>query len=114
MIKKGVAVAAAALLGAGVIGIPSAGAAMTPGARPWTVASGLDNPRGLAFGPHGELFVAEAGRGGRGPCRTGAEGDRVCFGPSGAISEIVRGEHHRIVKGLPSLAAAGGAQAIGP
>jgi hypothetical protein len=114
MIKKGVAVAAAALLGAGVIGIPSADAAMTPGARPWTVASGLDNPRGLAFGPHGELFVAEAGRGGRGPCRTGAEGDRVCFGPSGAISEIVRGEHHRIVKGLPSLATSGGAQAIGP
>jgi hypothetical protein len=119
MIRKGVAVAAAALLGAGVVGAPSADAAMTPAAmtpaaRPWTVASGLDNPRGLAFGPHGELFVAEAGRGGSGPCRTGAEGDRVCFGPSGAISEIVRGTPHRVVRRLPSLAAAGGAQAIGP
>src|SRR3954471_547865 len=28
------------------------------------VASGLDNPRGLAFGPEGGLYIAEAGRGG--------------------------------------------------
>ena len=28
------------------------------------IASGLDNPRGLAFGPHGQLYVAEAGHGG--------------------------------------------------
>ena len=31
------------------------------------VMSGLDNPRGLAFGPEGGLYVAEAGRGGPGP-----------------------------------------------
>jgi hypothetical protein len=28
------------------------------------VASGLDGPRGLKFGPDGALYVAEAGRGG--------------------------------------------------
>jgi hypothetical protein len=28
------------------------------------IASGLDNPRGLAFGTDGALYVAEAGRGG--------------------------------------------------
>ena len=28
------------------------------------IASGLDNPRKLAFGPDGALYVAEAGRGG--------------------------------------------------
>lgn len=31
------------------------------------VMSGLDNPRGLAFGPEGALYVVEAGRGGNGP-----------------------------------------------
>ena len=35
------------------------------------VASGLDSPRHLAFGSRGDLFVAEAGRGGSGPCFVG-------------------------------------------
>jgi hypothetical protein len=30
---------------------------------PTVVMSGLDNPRGMAFGPEGALYVAEAGRG---------------------------------------------------
>jgi hypothetical protein len=93
---------------------PAAAARLTPAARPWTVASGLDNPRGIALGSHGELFVAEAGKGGPGPCRTGPEGGEVCYGPSGSITEVVRGEQHRILEGLPSLAAGGGARAIGP
>jgi hypothetical protein len=112
MFRRTVAVAAAALLGAGLLGGTSASA--TPFAQPWTVASGLDNPRGLAFGSQGELFVAEAGRGGPGPCRPGAEGGEVCYGPSGAITEVVRGGQHHLLDGLPSLAAAGGVQAIGP
>jgi hypothetical protein len=38
-------------------------------APPWTVVmKELDNPRGLAFGDDGALYVAEAGRGGSGPC----------------------------------------------
>ena len=31
------------------------------------VVSGLDNPRGLAFGPEGALYIAQAGSGGDGP-----------------------------------------------
>ena len=33
-----------------------------------TIASGLSNPRGIAFAPNGELFVVEMGVGGQGPC----------------------------------------------
>jgi glucose/arabinose dehydrogenase len=81
-----------------------------------TVASGLDNPRGLAFGPDGQLYVAEAGRGGDGPCFEGPEGPS-CFGLSGAITRINlnRGTQARVLTDLPSFAAEGtGEAAIGP
>ncbi|KAB7744821.1 ScyD/ScyE family protein [Nostocoides sp. F2B08] len=90
------------------------------------VASGLDNPRQLSFGPKGDLFVAEAGRGGEGPCMTGPEGDTVCFGKSGAITRVSlgkgkhKGTQQRVLTKLPSVAAQGtaevpaGSQAIGP
>ena len=38
------------------------------------VAEGLDNPRGIGFGPDGALYVAESGSGGAGPCVEGPEG----------------------------------------
>ena len=38
------------------------------------VASGLNNPRGLAFAPNGDLYVAEAGSGGTEFCHTGPTG----------------------------------------
>jgi hypothetical protein len=80
-----------------------------------TVAGGLDNPRGLAFGPDGSLYVAEAGRGGTAPCFPGAEGGDVCFGTTGAISKISHGKAWRVVKGLGSIGEQGtGANSIGP
>ena len=79
------------------------------------VASGLNNPRGLAFAPTGDLYVAEAGSGGNEHCHVGPTGPR-CFGPTGAIVRIdVRsGETEVVVDGLPSLAPASGASATGP
>jgi len=77
------------------------------------VMSGLDNPRGLALSPFGALYVAEAGRGGDGPCAI-VMGREQCYGPTGAISRLWFGQQRRVVTGLPSLAAAGGAEATGP
>jgi hypothetical protein len=80
------------------------------------VARGLDNPRGLTVGRRGEIYVAEAGRGGDGPCVAGPEGDTQCAGETGAITRIWHGEQRRILSGLPSLAAQadGGRGATGP
>src|SRR5438034_9662339 len=68
---------------------------------------GLDNPRGLAFGPEGGLYVAEAGRGGPlSPlCISNPDpgiGFR-CYGATGAISRYWHGDQERVVTGLPSL-----------
>ena len=70
------------------------------------VAQGLDNPRGLAWSSNGSLLVAEAGRGGTGQCFDGVfTSNQMCFGTSGAVTEIKRnGQQHRILTGLPSLA----------
>ncbi len=76
-----------------------------------TVASGLWNPRGINFAPNGDLYVAEAGKGGPGPCVPSpipANGNR-CYGETGAITLIVPNEaspadgFRRVVTGLPSL-----------
>jgi hypothetical protein len=85
---------------------------------PTVWATGLDNPRGLAFGPDGAIYVVEAGRGGTGtqclPNVGGAPGTR-CYGPTGAITRVVGpGAQGRILTGLPSLAGPTGAEAIGP
>ncbi len=77
------------------------------------VASNLDNPRSMAFGPDGGLYIAEAGRGGDAPCFEGAEG-QACYGATGAITRIMNGEQERMTTGLPSLGGADGSNATGP
>ena len=81
---------------------------------PKVIASGLDNPRGIDLAPSGALYVAEAGRGGDGPCIGGGEGGEVCVGSTGAITRVGHGRAHRVVRGLPSTAGEGGAGATGP
>lgn len=67
------------------------------------VMSGLDNPRSLAFGPEGALYVAEAGRGGSGPCFV-AFGQNWCYGPSGKVERLWKGKQQVVIDGLPSWA----------
>jgi hypothetical protein len=87
-----------------------------PPPNPVIIASGLDNPRGLAFGPDGRLYVVEAGRGGTGPCFTGGDGSPVCFGLTGAVTALDNPQdQHRVLYGLPSYGAPdSGDFAIGP
>jgi hypothetical protein len=80
-----------------------------------TVASGFDNPRGLAFGEDGQLYVAEAGKGGATCIPGGPAGGNLCPGLTGAISVITKGgAHKRIVTGLASISDQGGFFATGP
>ena len=81
---------------------------------PTVVATGLDNPRGLAVTPDGAVLVAEAGTGGNDCANVGSPSDpfEVCFGLTGAITRIAGGQQERIVTGLPSLMSDEGA--LGP
>jgi hypothetical protein len=81
------------------------------------VMTGLENPRGLAFAPDGALYVTEAGRGGPpGPsnCGLNGGGELRCYGLTGAITRLWKGEQSRVAEGLPSTALPDGSTAGGP
>src|SRR5437867_19637 len=104
MHRKRRAIRVATLLASAVI--PALGLSQTSAPDTvQTIATGLDNPRGLSFDPEGSLYVAEAGKGGAGPCGPGPLGTR-CYGTSGAITRIdlKKQEQARVAAGLPSLA----------
>ncbi len=122
------AVAAAVALAAvlALAGVASAAATSHARAQAITVvASGLDNPRGLAFGKNGMLYVAEAGRGGDlcfGGGTTeaavspfGAEPPgETCLGLTSKLTGIDRlGAKRTIVGGIISAAAPDGSEAVG-
>jgi len=109
--RGGVAAASATILAVAAIlaavAPPASAAHLSP------VMTGLDNARGLAFGPQGALYVVEGGRGGSGPCLD-VRGPIYCYGTSGAVSQLWKGEQQRVVSGLPSLGRFDGSQTIGP
>jgi hypothetical protein len=113
-----VVAAAGLLLCAALAGSVAPAAAVSTVAQ---VMSGLDNPRGLAFGPQGALYVAEAGKGPSDPscfahsasCICFQAGQLVCYGPTGAVSRLWHGRQERVATGLPSYANAAG-RAEGP
>lgn len=108
LLRLGRAIAATALLAAPIA------AQASPVYAVKTVMSGLANPRGLAFGPDGGLYVAEAGAGGDGGSVTSGSGQVVRYGASGAVSRLLGGVQSRVAQDLPSLAGPGGQEATGP
>jgi hypothetical protein len=101
-----------------LVSVAASYAPLTAQSSMLVVATGLDNPRGLSFGPDGALYVAEAGRGGTSPlCLPGVDptGPARCLGPTGAITRVSGLlVQRRVVTNLPSVAGPLGGQAQGP
>jgi glucose/arabinose dehydrogenase len=96
----GAAVAAALAL------VPAAQAATVE-----TVATGLNNPRSVAIGPDGGVYVANAGKGGK-LCQGKGE-DKFCFGMTSGIVKVANGKKSSVANRLLSTAGAGGVFATG-
>lgn len=79
------------------------------------VADGLNNARGLSFGPDGALYVTEAGTGGNGACipSVTGQGGSLCYGASSKVLKIENGVATSVLTGLPSIALADGSNAGG-
>jgi hypothetical protein len=82
------------------------------------VMSGLNSPRGLAWGPEGGLYVAEAGTTQTsGACIPFLEGitlNHKCYSGTGSISRLWNGNQTRVATGLPSTYIVESAFASGP
>lgn len=76
------------------------------------VAENLDNPRGLAFSPHGDLYIAEAGHGGD-LCLGGGEEGPQCAGLTSGISKLSQGVLTKVVDHLISVGSPDGSFAEG-
>src|SRR5215203_5426490 len=105
-----------ALAAVTAFGVPATAApGMAAPGKLTVVAEGLNNPRGIGFGPDGALYVAESGSGGTGKCIPSPEdGSDACFGRSGSVTRITRHSQQRVLTGLPSTAAPDGTAAAGP
>lgn len=78
------------------------------------VASNLNNPRGLAIGPNGNLYIAEGGVVTPGGPSTNIRGNIFSYSETGSITRVANGVQQRIVTGLPSIGSPTSAETTGP
>jgi hypothetical protein len=103
---------AALALGLAPVCATAPAAAQEPYGTATVVARGLDNPRGLNFGPDGALYIAEAGRSSTNCFRL--SGEAFCAGGTGAIARLEGRSLTRVAQGLTSFGDRTGAFASGP
>src|SRR5215212_6007262 len=110
MTRIGLAVVLALALG---LGLSQAGTTAAQGART-VVVGGLDSPRGLAFGPDGKLYVAEAGSGGDEPSAWVPPFQTAKIGTSGRILRVDGGQATAVASGIQSVALGPASEVVGP
>ena len=114
-IAIGISTAVGVAAALGVMAAPTAGAQArgeNPSSGVTVIASHLNNPRGLAWGPGGSIFLAEAGRGGK-TCLSGGPEGETCIGLTGSFDLISKGGVKRLATGLISASGKGGVAAEG-
>ena len=89
-------------------------AAMAADYTSTVLATGLNSPRGLAFGPDGALYITEAGiAAGTGPS-TLIRGEPHTYTQTGSLTRWFGGTQTRVLTGLPSIYAATSGDVVGP
>lgn len=98
-----------------VLGLVLSQAATTEAQGAKTVViGGLESPRGMAWGPDGKLYVAEAGSGGSEQTAWVPPFQRATVGTSGRILKIDGGQMSVVASGLQSVALGPGPEVVGP